>query len=130
MTSPPYLEITELSARFTSQLGELEALENVSLNVALGEFICIIGPSGCGKSSLLRAIAGLIKPTHGQILLMGQPYTTPGLRIGLVFQQANLLPWRTVCENIALPLQIAKSNTDVINTLTEDLIRRVGFDRL
>ncbi|TFG66162.1 MAG: ABC transporter ATP-binding protein [Anaerolineales bacterium] len=127
MITPPYLQISELSASFTSQLGELEALEDVSLSIAHGEFVCIIGPSGCGKSSLLRTIAGLIKPTQGQILLMGLPYTQPSLRIGLVFQQANLLPWRTVRENIALPLHLSKASTQEINVITKDLIRRVGL---
>lgn len=127
MTAPPYLHIHGLSAKFTSHLGELEALENVSLRIDHGEFVCIIGPSGCGKSSLLRAIAGLIKPTKGQIRLMGKPYLHPSLRIGLVFQQANLLPWRTVRENIALPLQLLSMHASEIESITDDLIRRVGL---
>ena len=65
MSSPPYLQVVELSASYSSQLGELEALKQINLSIDQSEFVCIIGPSGCGKSTLLRTVAGLIQPTHG-----------------------------------------------------------------
>lgn len=126
MSSPPYLQIKNLSAKFTSQLGDLEALENISFVLNRSEFVCIIGPSGCGKSTLLRVIAGLIKPTQGQVFFNGQPITQPCRKIGMVFQQSNLLPWRTVRENITLPLEI---NTKVQNkkAVADHFIKRVGL---
>jgi NitT/TauT family transport system ATP-binding protein len=127
LSTPPYLHISDLSAKFTSQLGELHALANINLEVYRSEFVCIIGPSGCGKSTLLRVIAGLIKPTHGHIYLNGETYTKPTSRIGLVFQQANLLPWRTVRQNISLPFEFTHEKSTSKNMITDDLIRRVGL---
>lgn len=131
MNNTPYLTVQRLSAKFTSQLGELDALDNIDLCIEHGEFVCIIGPSGCGKSTFLRVLAGLIKPTQGEIRLKGHPYTKPGLQIGMVFQQANLLPWRTVQENIALPMQMEGKDSSTIDLITDSLIERVrltGFE--
>ncbi len=82
------------------------ALDGVTLSIAQGEFIAIVGPSGCGKSSLLRIFAGLIIPSAGRVLLDGEPITRPTRRVGIMFQDAALLPWRTVAQNIQLPLEI------------------------
>lgn len=84
-----------------------KALEGVTLRVANGEFLCILGPSGCGKTSLLRVLSGLVQPTQGRVLLDNQPLTRPSRRVGLVFQGANLMPWRTVLRNVTLPLEVA-----------------------
>ncbi|NLE75153.1 MAG: ABC transporter ATP-binding protein [Chloroflexi bacterium] len=84
-----------------------KALEDVTFRVAQGEFLCILGPSGCGKTTLLRVLAGLIPPSGGQVLLDGQPIVSPSREVGLVFQTANLMPWRTVCRNVTLPLEVA-----------------------
>jgi NitT/TauT family transport system ATP-binding protein len=86
--------------------GTLPALGPVTLSVEAGTFICLVGPSGCGKSTLVRTMAGLQHPTHGQVLLDGVPITEPSPRVGLMFQDANLMPWRTVQDNIALPLEL------------------------
>jgi len=86
--------------------GGLHALERISFEVGPQEFVSIVGPSGCGKSTLLRLLAGLLVPTEGQVLFEGQPLTAPRRRIGFVFQKANLMPWRTVLENITLPLEL------------------------
>jgi NitT/TauT family transport system ATP-binding protein len=86
--------------------GRVPALERVSLAVAAQEFVAVIGPSGCGKSTLLRLLAGLLIPTEGQVWFEGEPLTMPRRRIGVVFQKANLMPWRTVQANISLPLEL------------------------
>ncbi len=84
-----------------------KALEGVDLRVADGEFLCILGPSGCGKTSLLRVLSGLVCPTQGRVYLDHEPLTRPSRRVGLVFQGANLMPWRTVLRNVTLPLEVA-----------------------
>ncbi|MGA2286179.1 MAG: ABC transporter ATP-binding protein, partial [Dehalococcoidia bacterium] len=77
-------------------------------SVAAGEFLAVIGPSGCGKTTLLRAIGGLLPPTSGSVRIDGQPPATATRRkqIGYVFQEASLLPWRTVLQNVRLPLEV------------------------
>ena len=83
------------------------ALDDVTLGLSRESFVCLVGPSGCGKSTLLRILAGLLAPTSGRTLLDGQPITHPQRRIGIVFQKANLMPWRTVYGNLTLPLELA-----------------------
>lgn len=87
--------------------GSLAALDPISCTIKRGSFTCLVGPSGCGKSTLIRILAGLQKPTQGQVLLDNAPVLAPMPQVGLMFQEANLMPWRTVVENIALPLELA-----------------------
>jgi NitT/TauT family transport system ATP-binding protein len=87
--------------------GRLPVLDGMSLEVADGGIVALIGPNGCGKSTLLRAIAGLLKPDRGTITLDGAPITGPDPRIGLVFQEPRLLPWRSAADNITYPLELA-----------------------
>ena len=86
----------------------ISAVEDVSFTVDPGEFLCIVGPSGCGKSTLLRLLSGLLLPDRGQVQLHGQPLEGPSYHIGLVFQKANLMPWRTVLDNVRLPLEVLR----------------------
>ncbi|MCB9454045.1 MAG: ABC transporter ATP-binding protein [Anaerolineaceae bacterium] len=87
--------------------GVLQALGPITFTVEHGSFTCLIGPSGCGKSTLVRILAGLQPPAQGQALIDGTSIHAPLSQIGLMFQEANLMPWRTVVENIALPLEMA-----------------------
>lgn len=82
------------------------ALRNVSLKLPRSTFTCLIGPSGCGKSTLLRVAAGLLQPDSGEVVLEGQTHRQPRRDISIVFQRDNLMPWRTVFQNIVLPLQL------------------------
>lgn len=125
--SSPFLSIRALHASFRGQQGDLDALADVSFEVARGEFVCLIGPSGCGKSTLLRIVAGLLEPSAGEVVLDGQPLRAPGRRVGLVFQQPMLLPWRTVQQNIALPLELAGRPPEEIRQQTQALVRLVGL---
>jgi NitT/TauT family transport system ATP-binding protein len=127
VSSSPYLHIKKLKTKYYSELGELVALEHIDLTVDESEFVCIIGPSGCGKSTLLRVVAGLVKPTEGQVLWKGHPVSGPSARIGMVFQQGNLLPWRSVRENISLPFDVSNNKASGKENLTADLIKRVGL---
>jgi NitT/TauT family transport system ATP-binding protein len=85
----------------------LPALGPVSFSVPAGQFMCLMGPSGCGKSTLIRVFAGLQPPTSGNALAGKDIIREPSLNVGLMFQDATLMPWRTVLENIALPLELA-----------------------
>jgi NitT/TauT family transport system ATP-binding protein len=96
-----------ISVTYPNEDGGLKALEDVSFDVAPGEFVCLVGPSGCGKSTLLRTLAGLQAPTAGRVIFEGEPLVAPRRRIGFVFQKATLMPWRTVLENVLLPLELA-----------------------
>ncbi len=125
--SPPFLEIHKVHAVFPGPNGNFSALEDVSLTVRQGEFVCLIGPSGCGKSTLLRIIAGLLTPTEGEIRLEGAPLTEPGRRVGLVFQQPTLLPWRTVADNVALPLELGDMAEPERKEKIRELLHTVGL---
>ena len=95
------LTIRNICRTFTAKGNVIHALDNMSLEVKGEEFICILGPSGCGKTTLLRIIAGLDRPTSGEILLDGARIEGPGKERGMVFQDYSLFPWRTVLDNIA-----------------------------
>jgi ABC-type nitrate/sulfonate/bicarbonate transport system ATPase subunit len=102
----PLLELRHVSKAYGDPADPLHALHDISFQVERGEFVCMVGPSGGGKSTLLRLIAGLLRPTAGVILLDGQPVREPSPRVGIVFQNVNLMPWRTVVDNVALPLEL------------------------
>src|SRR4030067_1953142 len=102
----PIVVINHLSAIFDNGNGGLRALEDISFSVCPQEFVSILGPSGSGKSTLLRILAGLLPPTRRTVLYQGEALNGPRRGIGFVFQRANLMPWRTVLENITLPLEL------------------------
>ncbi len=104
----PTIEIEDVSLRFDTRDGAVQALSNVTLKIARGEFVSFIGPSGCGKTTLLRAVADLETPTSGIIRVNGMSPREARLKraYGYVFQAPALYPWRTVARNIALPLEI------------------------
>jgi NitT/TauT family transport system ATP-binding protein len=128
----PTIEIVRATKEFEGTSGKVLALEDASLRVYPNEFICLIGPSGCGKSTLLNLLAELIEPTAGRILINGRPVSEARKthQVGLVFQDAVLLPWRTAAENIALPLEVLKlSKGEQIKRITEvlELVGLSGF---
>lgn len=86
----------------------VRAIEQVSLEIARGEFIAVVGPSGCGKSSLMRLISGLHPPLAGTLTVEGRPVTGPLKSVGMAFQNSNLLPWRNAVDNVLLPLEIVE----------------------
>jgi NitT/TauT family transport system ATP-binding protein len=108
---------------------DIEALNQVSLDVKPGSFISFIGPSGCGKSTLLNAMAGLLEPSDGEVLMNGNRVEGPPDGVGIMFQKATLLPWRTTIENILLPieLRIGKKETLKHHEAAEAIIRTVGL---
>lgn len=100
------LRVEQVSKSYDAANARVRALAAVSFQVRAGEFVCLLGPSGSGKSTLLRIIAGLIPADHGRVLFEGSVVSEPRREIGFVFQRTNLMPWRTVLENVLLPLQL------------------------
>jgi NitT/TauT family transport system ATP-binding protein len=107
--------------------GRVLALESISFQVSVGEFLCIVGPSGCGKTTLLRILGGLLDPTRGAVYFHGAPLDSPRRQIGFVFQKANLMPWRNVLENVTLPLEIQGLRRVQTHTLAQELLELVGL---
>jgi NitT/TauT family transport system ATP-binding protein len=101
------LRIANVHKTFLSQNHSIPALKNINFEIEEGEFFCLLGPSGCGKSTLLRCIAGFEQVTEGEILLANQPVRQPGPDRIMVFQTFDqLLPWKTVLENVEFPMKV------------------------
>jgi NitT/TauT family transport system ATP-binding protein len=124
----PILIARNLSVTFSSNGdGGLKALEQISFSVCPQDFVCVLGPSGSGKSTLLRALAGLLTPTHGEVIFEGEPLTGPRRAMGLVFQKANLMPWRNVLQNITLPLEMQHVSQKQALEKAQELVELVGL---
>jgi NitT/TauT family transport system ATP-binding protein len=121
------IEVRELSAIFPNSNGGLKALDRVSFSVNSQEFVCFLGPSGSGKSTLLRILAGLLPATHGEVFFMGDLVDKPRGEIGFVFQDANLMPWRSVLENITLPLELAGWKKKDAKGKAQEMVELVGL---
>lgn len=117
----------DIGKSFPNGNGGLRVLRNVSFKLKSQEFLCIVGPSGCGKTTLLKILAGLLIPSEGKVKFEGRHVTRPRSGIGFVFQQANLMPWRTVEDNIALPLELQGLNGSEVQKKASDLIELVGL---
>jgi NitT/TauT family transport system ATP-binding protein len=124
----PVLTVSGLKVQFEGPSNDpLHVIDGLDFQVEHSQFVSILGPSGCGKTTLLRVIAGLIKPTSGQVAFGQGPF--PGNpQIGLAFQQANLMPWRNVVANIALPLEVTGYPQNEIVKRVKDLIHLVGLE--
>ncbi|RLD01600.1 MAG: ABC transporter ATP-binding protein [Chloroflexi bacterium] len=123
----PLLEVKDLGVTFTDEKGSLQALIQIDFSIAREQFVCVVGPSGSGKSTLIRVLAGLLKPTSGEVSLDGIPVTEPRPGVGIVFQKANLMPWRSVLRNITLPLEINHIDPEEAASRARDLIDLVGL---
>jgi NitT/TauT family transport system ATP-binding protein len=121
------LRVEGLSRAYAGQRGPIWALEGISFQVAPAEFVCIVGASGCGKTTLLRILGGLLAPTRGRVFLGSAPVTSPRAGVGSVFQRANLMPWRTVLQNVALPLEVAGMPGSLAAEQARPLIELVGL---
>ena len=104
------------------------ALAEVTLDIAPGEFVTIVGPSGCGKTTLLRIMAGLQRPTSGAVHLLGRAITGPSRNVGIVFQDPVLLPWRTVLDNVMLPVQVLRLDPAIHRDRARRLLALVGLE--
>ncbi len=122
------LAARDLSMTFPNGNGGLRTLQHVEFEVRRQEFVCVVGPSGCGKTTLLRLLAGLLLPTGGEVIFEGQRLSRPRRRIGFVFQDANLMPWRSVLSNISLPLELQGLSQQDCGRRAQAMIDLVGLD--
>ena len=124
------MSISLLDLRVTYQTADgapLPALGPISLDIAADEFVCLVGPSGCGKSTLTRVAAGLQRASSGSAFYKGEPIQRPIPDIAIMFQDANLLPWRTALDNIALPLELAGMAPSQRRRIVRDLLPQLGL---
>lgn len=123
MPATPILTVHNLSAIYPDNNGGLRALQDISFDVYPREFVCVLGPSGSGKTTLLRILAGLVLPASGSFRFGHGEQPS----IGMVFQQANLMPWRTVIENIQLPLEVQNLDAGLARAQAMEMIELVGL---
>ncbi len=121
------IEIRGLSKVFTTGKRRVVALEGLDMDVADGEFVCLLGPSGCGKTTVLRIVAGLEPATGGSVLVHGKGVSSAGPERGMVFQEFALFPWRTVRRNIEFGLEIRGVPEGKRRAISSDLIDLVGL---
>jgi NitT/TauT family transport system ATP-binding protein len=129
-TSETAVSLSGVTKQFPSRQGEVHALADVDLSVAPGEFVSLIGPSGCGKSTLMRLVADLESPSAGTVRVFGKSATRArkDQDYGIAFQQAGLLAWRTVADNIAVPLELHKVSRRRRQERVAELAALVGLE--
>jgi len=123
----PALEIRDLSVRYETSSGIVEALDKVSLAMGGGDFTVAIGASGCGKTTLLSVIAGFLEPSHGSVLLDGRAVAGPGADRGVVFQRHALMPWLSVIDNVAFGLKMRGIGREQRHGVAREKLGLVGL---
>jgi NitT/TauT family transport system ATP-binding protein len=126
--APPKIVIDNATKYYDTRSGKTHALEKFSAAIGEGELVCILGPSGCGKTTLLWAMSGLHPLTSGRVLLDGTAVTGPRPEIGMVFQEANLLPWRNLKQNILFPFEIKRISPKPYEERIHHLLETVGLE--
>jgi ABC-type nitrate/sulfonate/bicarbonate transport system ATPase subunit len=125
------LSVRNLSMSYPNGDSEdIEVLDNISFDVHEGELLGIVGPSGCGKTTLLKIIAGLLEQDEGQVFIDGEEVQPGHNRVGYIFQQESLFPWRTVRQNIQFGLEVANVATSEMNIRVDEIIEIVGMEGL
>ena len=110
--------------------GETEVLDNISFDIEEGELLSILGPSGCGKTTLLKIIAGLLEPDEGEVLIDGQQVEPGHNRVGYIFQQESLFPWRTVKQNIEFGLEVKGVSPEKKERAVDEALKIAGLEGL
>ena len=123
----PLIAIDDVGMIYSAESGSVEALRGISLDIASGEFVALVGPSGCGKSTLMRIIAGLRAVTSGRVIVAGVPVNGPVSRVGMVFQSAVLLKWRSVLDNVLLPAELSGLKLAGYRERARELLELVGL---
>jgi NitT/TauT family transport system ATP-binding protein/sulfonate transport system ATP-binding protein len=127
-TARPILHAHDVCKTYSTDAGPVEALRNIDLKIARGEFVCLLGASGCGKSTLLRVIAGFEEATRGQLLMNGVETEGPGPERGMVFQDYALFPWLTVRQNIAFGPKHTGVSSAEVSELCDRFLKMVGLE--
>jgi NitT/TauT family transport system ATP-binding protein len=125
------ISVRNVSKIYASERGPVHAIDNFSMTVTDGDFVAIVGPSGCGKTTLLWGLTGLHPFTSGSATILGREVEQPRREVGIIFQQANLLPWRNLIRNIYFPLEIMKEDIKKYESRVGELIASVelsGFE--
>ena len=122
-----YIDVSNVSISFEENKEQHTILNDVSLQVEKGEFICLLGPSGCGKSTLLNAMAGFLKPSSGEIKIDGKTVEKPSMKYVTIFQNYGLLPWRSVQKNVELGLETKKLGREEKKKITDHYLEMVGL---
>jgi len=121
------IEVAQAGMVYQAESGPVEALRDISLSIGEGEFVALVGPSGCGKSTLMRAIAGLRPVTSGRIFVDGAVVEKPIPKVGMVFQAALLLKWRSVIDNVLLPAELSGLDPRAYRDRAHQLLGLVGL---
>ncbi|MCS7108717.1 MAG: ABC transporter ATP-binding protein [Sulfolobales archaeon] len=123
----PVVQLRKVSVRYGNSNGGLTAVADVDLSVMPGEVVSIVGKSGCGKTTLLKVIAGLVRPVSGEVLFNNKGVNGYSKGVGMLFQSPLLLPWRTVIKNILLPIEIINGDLESYLSRAYELIEKTGL---
>ena len=123
----PVIELRGVSKTYRTADGEVPSLRPIDFTVGEAEFVVVVGPSGCGKTTLLKMIAGLLPPSQGEIRVEGEPVTRPHGGVGIVFQTAMLLPWRSVFRNVMMPVEVKGLPREEYGARAHALLKLVGL---
>ncbi|MEF3048679.1 ABC transporter ATP-binding protein [Pseudotabrizicola sp. L79] len=128
------IDIKGVTHAYRTKAGPLPVLDNLNIAVPEGEFAAVVGPSGCGKSTLTRLVAGLMKPDQGEVWLHGERVTSPRKTVGMAFQNPVMLEWRSIIENVILPLEIvaprmSQSDREARAMELLEMVGLAGFER-
>ena len=129
-TPEPLIELLDITHAYQTQAGPLPVLDHLTITAEAGSFTAVVGPSGCGKSTLTRLIAGLMFPDQGEVRLHGEKVTSPRKTVGMAFQNPVLLEWRSILDNVLLPLEIVGSELSKAQRRdrARDLLKLVGLE--
>jgi NitT/TauT family transport system ATP-binding protein len=126
--SDPYIRLQNVGKTYQTKSGVVEACVDVNLDIKESEFVAIVGPSGCGKTTILKMVAGLAPYTSGSITIGGTKVDRPQTDVGIVFQEAIMLDWRDVLDNVLLQIDIRKMDRAKYETVARDLLKRTGLN--
>jgi len=122
------IKLSGVSKTYRTRDGDVPSLRPLDFHINEGEFFVVVGPSGCGKSTLLKLISGLLPPTSGEILVEGEKVTTPHGNVGIVFQNALLLPWSYILSNVMLPIDMKRKPRNKYLARAKALLKMVGLE--